>query len=117
MDEFRQKYEDGSNPPPAFSFFNDRLNVAYRPPPLIRVVAEWKSIKQRRAVPSLALGMTGHWEGLAAEKIYDHAKSADKSRAFIEGADHIYRTCTKCETTPASSATLSRRPTTMSMAG
>jgi hypothetical protein len=51
-------------------------------------------------VPFLALGMTGHWEGLAAETIYDHAKSADKSLAFIEGADHVYRPCAKCEKTP-----------------
>jgi len=51
-------------------------------------------------VPFLALGMTGHWEGLAAEEIYNHTKSADKSLAFIEGADHVYRTCIKCETTP-----------------
>jgi pimeloyl-ACP methyl ester carboxylesterase len=51
-------------------------------------------------VPFLALGMTGHWEGLAAETIYDHTKSADKSLAFVEGADHIYRPCAKCEKTP-----------------
>lgn len=51
-------------------------------------------------VPFLALGMTGHWEGLAAETIYDHARSADKSLAFIEGADHVYRPCTKCEKAP-----------------
>jgi pimeloyl-ACP methyl ester carboxylesterase len=51
-------------------------------------------------VPFLALGMTGHWEGLAAETIYEHTKSADKSLAFVEGADHVYRPCTKCEKTP-----------------
>ncbi|MRW92083.1 alpha/beta hydrolase [Duganella sp. FT80W] len=52
------------------------------------------------SVPFLALGMTGHWEGLAAEIIYDKTASADKSLAFVEGADHVYRPCTKCEKTP-----------------
>ena len=52
------------------------------------------------SVPFLALGMTGNWEGLAAETIYDHAKSADKSLAFIEGATHIYTPCKACEKTP-----------------
>lgn len=52
------------------------------------------------AAPLLTLGMTGNWEGLAAETIHDHAKSADKSIAFIEGANHIYLPCTKCEKTP-----------------
>lgn len=50
--------------------------------------------------PILTLGMTGNWEGLAAETIYDHARSADKSIAFIEGANHIYLPCKKCEKTP-----------------
>lgn len=51
-------------------------------------------------VPLLTLGMTGHWEYLAAEIIYDHAKSADKSIAFVEGASHIVTVCGKCERTP-----------------
>jgi hypothetical protein len=51
-------------------------------------------------VPLLAMGMTGHWEFLAAETIYEHAKSADKSIAFVEGATHGYRTCTACEEHP-----------------
>ncbi len=51
-------------------------------------------------VPLLTLGMTGGWEGLAAETIYEHAKSADKQIAFIEGATHGYSTCVRCETTP-----------------
>jgi hypothetical protein len=51
-------------------------------------------------VPLLAMGMTGHWEFLAAETIYEHAKSADKTIAFVEGATHGYTTCTKCEKTP-----------------
>jgi Protein of unknown function (DUF1749) len=52
------------------------------------------------SAPILALGMTGGWEGLAAETIYDHAKSPDKSLAFIEGATHLYTPCTRCEQTP-----------------
>jgi hypothetical protein len=52
------------------------------------------------SVPLLTMGMTGHWEYLAAETIYDHAKSADKSIAFVEGASHMYATCHECEKTP-----------------
>ncbi|HUO20990.1 MAG TPA: hypothetical protein VMU59_00550 [Caulobacteraceae bacterium] len=51
-------------------------------------------------VPLLAMGMTGHWEFLAAEFIYDHAKSPDKSIAFVEGASHMYAPCKECEKTP-----------------
>jgi hypothetical protein len=50
--------------------------------------------------PLLAMGMTGHWEGLAAEEIYEHAGSKDKSIAFVEGGSHMYTTCKECETTP-----------------
>jgi pimeloyl-ACP methyl ester carboxylesterase len=50
--------------------------------------------------PLFVLGMTGHWEFLAAETIYDLAKSKDKSLSFIEGATHLYTTCTKCEPRP-----------------
>lgn len=50
--------------------------------------------------PLLVLGMTGHWEFLAGETIYNLAKSRDKSLAFIEGATHLYTTCTKCEPRP-----------------
>lgn len=52
---------------------------------------------ERIAVPIVALGMTGHWEGLAAETIYDHAHSRDKSIAFVEGATHMYTPCDRCE--------------------
>lgn len=51
-------------------------------------------------VPLLIMGMTGHWEFMAAETIYEHAKSADKTVAYVEGATHGYTTCTKCEKTP-----------------
>jgi hypothetical protein len=55
---------------------------------------------QNIKVPLLTMGMTGHWEYLAAEIIYEHAASADKSIAFVEGANHGYTTCTRCEKTP-----------------
>jgi hypothetical protein len=51
-------------------------------------------------VPLLTLGMTGHWEYLAAEIIYENAKSPDKTIAFVEGATHVFTTCTRCEKTP-----------------
>lgn len=51
-------------------------------------------------VPLLAMGMTAGWEYLAAELIYDNAKSTDKAIAFVDGATHIYTTCAKCEKTP-----------------
>jgi pimeloyl-ACP methyl ester carboxylesterase len=51
-------------------------------------------------VPLLTLGMTGHWEYLASEIIYENAKSVDKTLAFVEGATHVFTTCTKCEKVP-----------------
>jgi len=51
-------------------------------------------------VPLLTVGMTGHWEYLAAEFIYDNAASADKSIAFVEGASHDFIPCRPCEKTP-----------------
>lgn len=52
------------------------------------------------SVPLLIVGMTGHWEYAAAETIFDHAKSPDKTLAYVEGGLHGYGTCTKCEKTP-----------------
>ena len=52
------------------------------------------------AVPFLTVGMTGHWEYLASETIYEHARSADKTIAFVEGASHMYSPCRECEKTP-----------------
>ena len=46
--------------------------------------------------PLLALGMTGNWEGLAAEEIYLHARSADRSIGFVEGGTHVYTPCESC---------------------
>jgi hypothetical protein len=51
-------------------------------------------------VPLLTLGMTGHWEYLASETIYDLAASKDKTLAFVEGATHLYTTCRDCERHP-----------------
>ncbi len=42
------------------------------------------------AVPTLVMGMTGSWEYLAAEYIYVHSVSQDKSIAFVEGASHMF---------------------------
>lgn len=52
------------------------------------------------SVPLLTLGMTGHWEYLAAETIHNLARSRDKTLAFVEGGTHLYTTCTKCERRP-----------------
>lgn len=42
------------------------------------------------SVPLLAMGMTGSYEGLAAEEIFHNAGSTDKSIAFVEGAGHNF---------------------------
>ena len=55
---------------------------------------------QSITVPLLTMGMTGHWEYLATETIFENAKSADKSIAFVEGAGHGFATCKRCEKTP-----------------
>ncbi|MCD7745021.1 MAG: alpha/beta hydrolase [Lachnospiraceae bacterium] len=41
-------------------------------------------------VPTLVMGMTGGYEYLAAEMIYQRAKMADKSIAFVHGASHVF---------------------------
>jgi len=51
-------------------------------------------------VPLLTMGMTGSWEFMAAETIYENAKSSDKSLAYVEGASHGYQTCHECEKYP-----------------
>jgi len=41
--------------------------------------------------PLLLMGMTGSWEFLASEAIYQHANnSKDKTLAFVEGATHMF---------------------------
>jgi hypothetical protein len=51
-------------------------------------------------VPTLVMGMTGHWEYMASETIFEHSKSADKTLVYVEGATHNYITCTNCEKYP-----------------
>lgn len=41
-------------------------------------------------VPSLFMGMTGSYEYLAAEEIYNHSASTDKTIALVEGAGHNF---------------------------
>ena len=41
-------------------------------------------------VPALFMGMTGGYEYMASELIYNHAKMEDKSIAFVRGASHIF---------------------------
>jgi hypothetical protein len=41
-------------------------------------------------VPLLVMGMTGSYEYLAAEVVYDNAASTDKRIAFVEGAGHNF---------------------------
>ncbi len=50
--------------------------------------------------PLLVMGMTGHWEFLAAETIYERAQSLDKTIAFVDGATHLFDTCKACEHQP-----------------
>jgi pimeloyl-ACP methyl ester carboxylesterase len=59
-------------------------------------------------VPTLIMGMTGHWEYLAAETIYEKSAASDKSIAFVEGAGHMYEECRQCETTPGQYANVAK---------
>lgn len=43
-------------------------------------------------VPLLLMGMTGSYECLAAELIYERSASRDKTLAFVEGASHMFET-------------------------
>jgi hypothetical protein len=47
-------------------------------------------------VPLLQMGMTGSYEYFAAETIREHAKSADKTLAYVEGAVHTFTPCKEC---------------------
>lgn len=51
-------------------------------------------------VPTLVMGMTGGWEYLAAETIYERSAAKDKAIAFVEGATHVYTPCKACERRP-----------------
>jgi hypothetical protein len=53
------------------------------------------------SAPLLVVGMTGGYEFLAAEIIYEIAKKiTDKTIAFVEGATHNYDTAKDCEKYP-----------------
>lgn len=42
------------------------------------------------AVPALFMGMTGGYEYLASEMIWEHARMADRTIAFVRGATHMF---------------------------
>lgn len=46
--------------------------------------------------PLLQVAMTGSHEFFASEFIRQHAKSADKTLAYVEGAKHDFMPCTEC---------------------
>jgi hypothetical protein len=51
--------------------------------------------------PLLLMGMTGSWEYLASEAIYQHADNTkDKTLAFVEGATHMFTPNKRAEKTP-----------------
>jgi pimeloyl-ACP methyl ester carboxylesterase len=47
-------------------------------------------------VPFLVMGMTGHYWLVSSEMAYQHAGSADKTIAFVEGATHGFTPCPNC---------------------
>jgi hypothetical protein len=48
------------------------------------------------SVPLLQMGMTGSYEYFAAETVREHAKSTDKTLAYVEGATHGFTPCKAC---------------------
>lgn len=50
--------------------------------------------------PLLLMGMTGGYECLAAEMIYELSASEDKTLAFVEGASHMLWPAKECEEFP-----------------
>ena len=46
--------------------------------------------------PLLQMGMTGSYEFFASENVREHAKSADKTLAYVEGATHGFTPCKEC---------------------
>ncbi len=69
---------------------------------------EWKSAYtspigniEDISCPGLFMGMTGSYEYLAAEMIYDHAaRMQDKSIAFVRGAGHMFSPNRRAESFP-----------------
>lgn len=52
------------------------------------------------SVPALIMGMTGGYEYLASEMIYEHARMEDKTIAFVHGATHMFFPNRDAEKTP-----------------
>lgn len=52
------------------------------------------------SVPALIMGMTGSYEYLAAEMLWQHAHMKDKSIAFVRGAGHNFTPNHNAEKTP-----------------
>jgi hypothetical protein len=52
------------------------------------------------SAPLLVMGMTGNYEYLAAEIIYENTKNTDKAIVFVEGATHEFTTAKDCEKYP-----------------
>jgi hypothetical protein len=48
------------------------------------------------AKPLLQMGMTGSYEFFASEIVREHAVSADKTLAYVEGATHGFTPCKEC---------------------
>ncbi|HUO23391.1 MAG TPA: hypothetical protein VMU59_12810 [Caulobacteraceae bacterium] len=46
--------------------------------------------------PLLQMGMTGSYEYFAAEQVREHARSQDKTLAYVEGALHTFEPCKPC---------------------
>ena len=46
--------------------------------------------------PLLQVGLTGSFEFFIAETVREHAKSSDKTLAYVEGATHGFSPCTAC---------------------
>ena len=51
--------------------------------------------------PMLLIGLTGGYECLASECIYEMAASEDKTLAFVEGASHMLFPAKECESFPS----------------
>lgn len=51
-------------------------------------------------VPTLVVGMTGGWEYLASETIYEMSAADDKHLAFVEGANHKFHPAKEYEAYP-----------------
>ena len=51
-------------------------------------------------VPTLVMGMTGGWEYLASETIYEMSAASDKEIAFVEGASHKFEPARHYEAFP-----------------